>query len=126
MDITLIFRKTGRYWLNNVLFVVVLVMVAEPANAADLSGIFGGVTDTLKSVVKLLIYDWSYYIGIAALALQGYRWWASHITMMDFLNGRSALYSSSSHQGQPLNHNQLRYGVDKARRLAKVKKQISN
>lgn len=67
------------------LFVAVLVMVAEPANAADLSGIFGGVTDTLKSVVKLLIYDWSYYIGIAALALQGYRWWASHITMMDFL-----------------------------------------
>jgi len=49
-------------------------MVAEPANAADLSGIFGGVTDTLKSVVKLLIYDWSYYIGIAALTLQGYRW----------------------------------------------------
>ena len=32
------------------------------------------------------------------------------------------MYSSSSHQGQPLNHNQLRYGVDKARRLAKVKK----
>ena len=67
------------------MFVAVLVMVAEPANAADLSGIFGRVTDTLKSVVKLLIYDWSYNIGIAALALRGYRWWASHITMMGFL-----------------------------------------
>ncbi len=62
-----------------------LLMVAAPTHAADLSGIFGGVTDTLKSVVRLLIYDWGYYIGIAALALQGYRWWAGHITMMDFL-----------------------------------------
>lgn len=32
------------------------------------------------------------------------------------------MYSSSSHQGQPLTYDQLRYGIDKTRRLAKVKK----
>lgn len=71
-------RQTGMF--------VAFLLLASPAWAAgDLVAAFSGITDVLKSLVRLLIFEWGYYLGIAALALQGYRWWAGHITMMDFL-----------------------------------------
>lgn len=52
------------------------------AQTADASGLFGGLTGILKSVVNLVIYEWGYYIGIITLAVQGYRWKTGRIDLM--------------------------------------------
>lgn len=45
-------------------------------------GAFGGITDFLKGITNLLIFEWGYYIGIITLAIQGYRWKTGRIDLM--------------------------------------------
>lgn len=59
------------------------LLLPEIAQAQAVGGPFGGITDFLKSLVTMLIFDWGYYLGIAALAIQGFRCWTGRIDMMD-------------------------------------------
>lgn len=43
---------------------------------------FGGITDFLKSIANLLIFEWGYYLGIITLGIQGYRWKTGRIDLM--------------------------------------------
>lgn len=62
--------------------VLCLSFLPESAYAADSAKTFAGVTDFLKSVTNLLIYEWGYYLGIITLAIQGYRWKTGRIDLM--------------------------------------------
>ncbi|AKM33506.1 type VI secretion protein (plasmid) [Pandoraea faecigallinarum] len=65
------------------LLVVVFVLLPGLANAQSAGGgAFDGITQFLKSITQLLIYEWGYYIGIITLAIQGYRWKTGRIDMM--------------------------------------------
>ncbi|AJP60181.2 type VI secretion protein (plasmid) [Pandoraea vervacti] len=65
------------------LLVVAFVLLPGLANAQSAGGgAFDGITQFLKSVTQLLIYEWGYYIGIITLAIQGYRWKTGRIDMM--------------------------------------------
>ncbi|AKK24995.1 TrbC/VirB2 family protein [Pandoraea oxalativorans] len=60
-----------------------LVFLPQFANAQSAGGgAFDGITQFLKSITQLLIYEWGYYIGIITLAIQGYRWKTGRIDMM--------------------------------------------
>lgn len=59
-----------------------LIFLPEAAYAADSAKTFAGVTDFLKSITNLLIYEWGYYLGIITLAIQGYRWKTGRIDLM--------------------------------------------
>jgi type IV secretion system protein VirB2 len=50
--------------------------------ASNGAAAFGGVTEFLKSITHLLIFEWGYYIGIITLAIQGYRWKTGRIDLM--------------------------------------------
>jgi type IV secretion system protein VirB2 len=63
--------------------VVAALLLPQLALAAGASGVMTGVTEFLKTIVNLLIFEWGYYIGIATLAIQGYRYWTGHTTMME-------------------------------------------
>lgn len=63
--------------------VVAALLLPQLALAADASGIMSGVTAFLKTLVNLLIFEWGYYIGIATLAVKGYRYWTGHTTLAD-------------------------------------------
>lgn len=80
-------RRTNRIdqFLACVAHGVVLLALLLPqlALAADASGIMSGVTAFLKTLVNLLIFEWGYYIGIATLAVKGYRYWTGHTTLAD-------------------------------------------
>lgn len=56
------------------------VYAQETTEAA--AGTFDGITAFLKSITKLLILEWGYYIGIITLAIQGYRWKTGRIDLM--------------------------------------------
>jgi len=43
---------------------------------------FGGITEFLKSITNLMIFEWGYYVGIMTLAIQGYRWKTGRIDLM--------------------------------------------
>lgn len=51
-----------------------LVFLPQLAHAQAVGGAFGGLTEFLKAITNLLIFEWGYYIGIITLAIQGYRW----------------------------------------------------
>lgn len=60
-----------------------LVLLPGLANAAaGTNETFGGITEFLKSIAHLLIFEWGYYIGIITLAIQGYRWKTGRIDLM--------------------------------------------
>jgi type IV secretion system protein VirB2 len=59
-----------------------LILSPQLAHAQAVSGAFGGITDFLKSITNLLIFEWGYYIGIITLAIQGYRWKTGRIDLM--------------------------------------------
>lgn len=61
-----------------------LIFLPELANAQSNGGgnAFGGITDFLKSITNLLIFEWGYYVGIITLAIQGYRWKTGRIDLM--------------------------------------------
>ena len=50
--------------------------------AGSLCELFGGLTEILKTIVNLVIFEWGYYIGIITLAVQGYRWKTGRIDLM--------------------------------------------
>ena len=59
------------------------IFLPEFAHAQSAGGSpFGGITDFLKSITNLLIFEWGYYIGIITLAIQGYRWKTGRIDLM--------------------------------------------
>lgn len=60
-----------------------LVFLPGLAHAAPAGGdAFGGITEFLKTIARLLIVEWGYYIGIITLAIQGYRWKTGRIDLM--------------------------------------------
>lgn len=61
---------------------VVFLLLPEFAHAQSVGGPFGGITDFLKTITQLVIYEWGYYIGIITLAIQGYRWKTGRIDLM--------------------------------------------
>lgn len=61
---------------------IVIFFVPELAQAQSVGGTFGGITEFLKSIAQLIIYEWGYYIGIITLAIQGYRWKTGRIDLM--------------------------------------------
>ena len=67
--------------LNMLLLIYFFTPEIAFAQASD-SKAFGGITDFLKSITKLLIMEWGYYIGIITLAIQGYRWKTGRIDLM--------------------------------------------
>lgn len=76
-----------RRWHNSLCWVVEAAVIAfiflpQLAHAQSVGGTFGGITDFLKSIAQLLIYEWGYYIGIITLAIQGYRWKTGRIDLM--------------------------------------------
>ena len=62
------------------------LLVPQLAHAQALGGgsggIFSGLTQFLRTIVNLLIFEWGYYIGIITLAIQGYRWKTGRIDLM--------------------------------------------
>lgn len=61
-----------------------LAMVLPPcAHAQGASGVGAGVTDLLKMVADLVVFEWGYYLGIILLAFQGYRWKTGRCDLMD-------------------------------------------
>ncbi|MDM0015053.1 TrbC/VirB2 family protein [Variovorax sp. J22P168] len=61
----------------------ILTLLPELAHAQTSGGaMFGGLTEILKSIVNLVIFEWGYYIGIITLAVQGYRWKTGRIDLM--------------------------------------------
>jgi len=65
--------------------VLSFLLLPELANAQFSGGggtAFAGITEFLKGITNLLIFEWGYYIGIITLAIQGYRWKTGRIDMM--------------------------------------------
>lgn len=61
----------------------ILTFLPELAHAQTSGGaMFGGLTEILKTIVNLVIFEWGYYIGIITLAVQGYRWKTGRIDLM--------------------------------------------
>ncbi|MDB5795637.1 MAG: type secretion protein [Noviherbaspirillum sp.] len=71
-------------WLSCMARVLMVALTVLPhvAYAQSAGGAFGGITDFLKSITNLLIFEWGYYIGIITLGIQGYRWKTGRIDMM--------------------------------------------
>jgi len=62
---------------------LLLSLSPELALAAQIGGDpFGGITDFLRTVANLLIFEWGYYIGIITLGIQGYRWKTGRIDLL--------------------------------------------
>lgn len=74
--------KLSRYQIKT-MFLSLCIAVPEVA-FADMgsSQAFGGITQFLKQIAQLLIFEWGYYIGIITLAIQGYRWKTGRIDLM--------------------------------------------
>ncbi len=68
--------------LAYILLMMVILLPEAGYAAADSTKTFGGITDFLKSITHLLIYEWGYYLGIITLAIQGYRWKTGRIDLM--------------------------------------------
>jgi type IV secretion system protein VirB2 len=75
-------EKILGYTAQGLILVVMLLPPFANAQVADGSALFGGLTNILKSVVNLVVYEWGYYIGIITLAIQGYRWKTGRIDLM--------------------------------------------
>ncbi|MGO4395871.1 TrbC/VirB2 family protein [Variovorax sp. M-6] len=61
---------------------VLLPQFAHAQVTGGAGGMFGGLTEILKTIVNLVIFEWGYYIGIITLAVQGYRWKTGRIDLM--------------------------------------------
>lgn len=71
--------------VSGITYAVLLLLMTLPEvshAAPDSAKTFGGVTEFLKSITSLLIFEWGYYIGIITLAIQGYRWKTGRIDLM--------------------------------------------
>jgi type IV secretion system protein VirB2 len=68
-------------WTVNTVMLAV-VLLPQLAHAQSAGDTFGGITDFLKSITNLLIYEWGYYVGILTLAIQGYRWKTGRIDLL--------------------------------------------
>lgn len=69
----------------SLILVMILLVFPSMATAQSSSGVssaLSGITDILKEVVEVFIFDWGYYIGIIALAVQGIRWKLGQINIM--------------------------------------------
>lgn len=53
------------------------------AHAQSVGGFGDGVTQLLKMVVHLVVFEWGYYLGIILLAIQGYRWKTGRCDLME-------------------------------------------
>lgn len=53
------------------------------AHAQSVGGFGDGVTQLLKMVVNLVVFEWGYYLGIILLAIQGYRWKTGRCDLME-------------------------------------------
>src|SRR5437868_1284013 len=71
--------------LNGSAHVLMMAMVLLPplAHAQGAAGVGDGVTQLLKTVVNLVVFEWGYYLGIILLAIQGYRWKTGRCDLMD-------------------------------------------
>jgi type IV secretion system protein VirB2 len=71
-----------RYTANALVLAWVLLPALAQAQTTAGSA-FGGITEFLRSITNLLIFEWGYYIGIMTLAIQGYRWKTGRIDLME-------------------------------------------
>lgn len=74
-----------KFGLRSILMSAILLGVVLPEFALAQTGssqAFGGITQFLKSIAQLLIFEWGYYIGVITLAIQGYRWKTGRIDLM--------------------------------------------
>jgi len=66
--------------------VLMLALMIAPefaqAQAVGSTAAFGGISDFLKMIANLLVFEWGYYIGIITLAIQGFRWKTGRIDLM--------------------------------------------
>lgn len=71
-------------WLSGLASILMLILMISPklAMAQSAGATFGGITEFLRSITNLLIFEWGYYIGIITLAIQGYRWKTGRIDLM--------------------------------------------
>lgn len=71
-------------WLSLLANLLMLTLMASPhlAMAQTAGATFGGITEFLRSITNLLLFEWGYYIGIITLAIQGYRWKTGRIDLM--------------------------------------------
>jgi type IV secretion system protein VirB2 len=71
-------------WLSGLanFFMILLIVTPQLALAQSAGATFGGITEFLRSITNLLIFEWGYYIGIITLAIQGYRWKTGRIDLM--------------------------------------------
>ena len=71
-------------WLSGLANLMMILLVISPqlAIAQTAGSAFGGITEFLRSITNLLIFEWGYYIGIITLAIQGYRWKTGRIDIM--------------------------------------------
>lgn len=59
------------------------LVLPQCAHAQGVGGIGSGVTDLLKMVANLVVFEWGYYLGIILLAFQGYRWKTGRCDLME-------------------------------------------
>lgn len=67
---------------NVAMFTLACLPQFAHAQSSGAGGMFGGLTEILKTIVNLVIFEWGYYIGIITLAVQGYRWKTGRIDLM--------------------------------------------
>ena len=75
-------------WLHIALQLAALAVVLAPELAhaqADPTSGLGQVGGWLKSFLKLVIFDWGYYLGAGALAVCGAMLWRGHMALGPFI-----------------------------------------
>jgi len=60
-----------------------LIWLPALAHAQGVGSFGDGVTQLLKTVVNLVVFEWGYYLGIILLAIQGYRWKTGRCDLME-------------------------------------------
>jgi type IV secretion system protein VirB2 len=70
--------------LNGVAHVLFYSLLVLPqfAHAQSATAGLSGVTEFIRSIANLLIFEWGYLIGTITLAIQGYRWKTGRIDLL--------------------------------------------
>lgn len=65
------------------MLMTILALLPALAHAQGIGGFGDGVTQLLKTMVHLIVFEWGYYLGILLLAIQGYRWKTGRCDLME-------------------------------------------
>lgn len=61
-----------------------VMLAPELAHAQAMGGLFAGITEFFRELVRVLILEWGFYLGILGLAIQGFRAKMGHISWGSF------------------------------------------